>query len=158
MKATILAAACTITAATANAAEPDVPYPDGYRDWRHVKSMVIEKDHPLYNAFGGIHHIYANEEGVQGYRQGRFPDGSVLVFDLLEAVIADGAVTEGSRKVLGVMHKDAMKYSATGGWGFEGFGAGDADNRVVGDNAGSACFACHLPQESQDFTFSKLRD
>lgn len=42
-----------VTAATvALAAEPEVPYPVGYRDWHHVKSMVIENGHPLYGAFG----------------------------------------------------------------------------------------------------------
>jgi hypothetical protein len=146
------------TATIALAAESEIPYPEGYRDWHHVKSMVIEEGHPLYSAFGGIHHLYANDKAVEGYGSDTFPDGSIIVFDLLEAVQEGDAVTEGSRKVVGVMHKDASKFSATGGWGFEGFGGGDPDNRVVGDNAESACFACHQPQKDQDFTFSRLRD
>ncbi len=44
--------------APAGAAE--VAFPTGWRDWKHVKSMVIEPGHPLYEAFGGIHHIYAD--------------------------------------------------------------------------------------------------
>ncbi|MCB1675938.1 MAG: cytochrome P460 family protein [Halioglobus sp.] len=158
MKTKVLATLCAATATLALAAEPEVPYPTGYRDWHHVKSMVIEEGHPLYGAFGGIHHLYANSQALAGYREGSFPDGAVIVFDLLEAVSADNAITEGPRKVLGVMHKDAGKYAATGGWGFEGFGAGDADNRVVGDKAASACFACHVPQKERDYTFSRLRD
>ena len=144
--------------AAALAADPEVPYPAGYRDWHHVKSMVIEEGHPLYSAFGGIHHIYANDLALQGYRAEVFPDGAIIAFDLLEAVNDGHAVTEGARKVLGVMHKDAAKYAATGGWGFEGFGAGDSSNRVVGDQAATACFACHQPQAGQDYTFSRLRD
>jgi hypothetical protein len=140
------------------AADLQVPYPAGYRDWHHVKSMVIDKGHPLYEAFGGIHHLYANPKAVAGYKSGKFPDGAVIVFDLLEAKSADSAVTEGARKVVGVMHKNAKKYAATGGWGFEGFGGGDKANRVVRDNAASACFACHEPQKSQDYVFSRLRD
>jgi len=148
-----------ITAATlASAAAPEVPYPAGYRDWAHVKSMVIEEGHPLFGSFGGIHHIYANEKALEGYRGASFPDGAVIIFDLLEAVEDGNAVTEGSRKVVGVMHKDAAKYAATGGWGFEGFGGGDPANRVVGENAATACFACHQPQQGQDYTFSRLRD
>lgn len=148
-----------ITAATlASAATPEVPYPAGYRDWHHVKSMLIEEGHPLFSAFGGIHHIYANEKAFEGYRSEAFPDGAVIIFDLLEAVQDGNAVTEGARKVVGVMHKDATKFAATGGWGFEGFGGGDPGNRVVGDNAASACFACHQPQQGQDYTFSRLRD
>ena len=67
------------------AADLQVPYPAGYRDWHHVKSMVIDKGHPLYEAFGGIHHLYANPKAVAGYKSGKFPDGAIIVFDLLEA-------------------------------------------------------------------------
>lgn len=140
------------------AADPAVPYPAGYRDWQHVKSMVIEEGHPLFGAFGGIHHLYANPRAVKGYRAGKFPDGSVIVFDLLEADRKDGTVTEGGRKVLGVMHKNAGKYAATGGWGFEGFAGGDRAKRVVGADAASACFGCHAPQKDHDYVFSRLRD
>lgn len=147
-----------VAATAALAAENTVPYPEGYRDWHHVKSMVIEEGHGLFESFGGIHHLYANPKAVEGYRTGRFPDGAVIVFDLLEARRADNAVTEGSRKVLGIMHKDAKKYAATGGWGFEGFAAGDRASRVVGDDAKTACFDCHTSQKDFDYVFSRLRD
>jgi hypothetical protein len=158
MKAQFLATLSVATTAAALAAEPQVPYPDGYRDWHHVKSMVIEEGHPLHSAFGGIHHIYANDKALEGYGKGHFPDGAVIIFDLLEATRANNAVTEGQRKVVGVMHKDAKRFAATGGWGFEGFGAGNPTNRVVGKDAASACFACHKPQKDQDYTFSQRRD
>ena len=106
------------------AADPQVPYPAGYSNWHHVKSMVIDKGHPLYEAFGGIHHLYANPKAVAGYKSGKFPDGAIIVFDLLEAKSADNAVT----------------------------------NRVVRDNAASACFACHESQKNYDYVFSRLRD
>lgn len=158
LKTIILALLGMGVTAVALAAEPEVPYPADYRDWHHVKSMVIKEGHPLYSAFGGIHHIYANEKALQGYKSEAFPDGAIIAFDLLEAVNEGEAVTEGARKVLGVMHKDTAKYATTGGWGFEGFGGGDANNRVVGNQASTACFACHQPQASQDYTFSRLRD
>ena len=158
MKAKILTLLGITAATVALAAEPEVHYPAGYRDWHHVKSMVIEEGHPLYGAFGGIHHLYANDKALEGYRSNTFPDGAVIIFDLLEAVRDGNAITEGARKVVGVMHKDARKFAATGGWGFEGFGGGDPLNRVVGANAASACFACHQPQKEQDYTFSRLRD
>lgn len=53
--------------ATLLAQTPQVAYPEGYREWRHVKSMVIARGHPLFDAFGGIHHIYANPPAVKGY-------------------------------------------------------------------------------------------
>ncbi len=152
-----LVGATALVAAAATDEQTTVPYPDGYRDWRHVKSMVIEEGHPLYESFGGIHHIYANAKALEGYRSGSFPDGSVLVFDLLEAVRADNAITEGRRKVVGVMVKDRRRYAATGGWGFEAFKGDSRSERLVGANAESACFACHAVQAETDYVFSSLR-
>ena len=64
----------------------DVDYPDDYRKWSHVKSMVLQEAHPLYKTFGGIHHVYANSKALQALKAGKpYPDGSFLVFDLLEA-------------------------------------------------------------------------
>ncbi len=85
------------------AADAEVPYPTGYRDWHHVKSMVIEQGHPLFEAFGGIHHLYANPKAMAGYKAGKFADGLVIVFDLLESKSAEHALTEGAPKVVGVM-------------------------------------------------------
>jgi hypothetical protein len=144
-------------AAGAAAVADPVPYPARYRDWTHVKSMVIEAGHPLFDSFGGLHHLYANDKALQGYREGRFPDGSVIVFDLLGAVSADHAVIEGPRKVLGVMLKDSHRYAATGGWGFEGFVGDSTTERAVGANAATACFGCHTARDGNDYVFSSLR-
>ena len=65
------------------AATPEgVPYPANYRQWTHVKSMVIEPGHALHASFGGIHHLYANDAALKGYRDGRFPDGAVIAFEI----------------------------------------------------------------------------
>ena len=156
-KPLLLAAALSIAAPAFAADAVPVPYPQGYRQWTHVKSMTINEGHALYGAFGGIHHLYANRRAEQGYKTGKFPDGSVIVFDLLEAKAADNTVQEGARKVLGVMHKDARKYQATGGWGFEGFKGDSKTERAVGNNAAAACFQCHTAQKSNDFVFSSFR-
>jgi cytochrome c553 len=142
---------------SASVSADEVPYPTSYRAWQHVKSMVISPGHNLYESFGGIHHLYANKKALAGYAQGHFPDGAVIAFDLLEAKDAGNAVQEGNRKVLGVMHKDAQRYAATGGWGFEGFKGDSKTERAVGENAATACFACHEPQRDKDFVFSSTR-
>jgi hypothetical protein len=155
---TLFAAVALLSSQHALAADPaPVPYPTGYRDWHHVKSMIINQGHPLYQSFGGIHHIYANKAAMEGYKKGKFPDGSVIVFDLLDAKSADNAVTEGERKVVGVMHKDAKKYKDTGGWGYEGFAKDSNTERAVGKNAASACHQCHTAQKDKDYVFSSLR-
>lgn len=134
-----------------------VPYPDGYRQWTHVKTMTINPGHALHDTFGGIHHLYANQRAEQGYKSGKFADGSVIVFDLLQTKAADHAVHEGDRKILGVMHKNSKKYKNTGGWGFEGFKGDSKTDRVVGNNAAAACFQCHTVQKGNDFVFSSFR-
>lgn len=133
-----------------------VPYPEGYREWAHNKSMLIEKGHPLYNNFGGIHHVYANRPALEALRRGGpYPDGSVFVFDLLAVERKDNAVTEGGRKVVGVMHKNAASFPKSDGWGYEGF-AGDTRNRVVQDMVAN-CHACHRSVAGQDYVFETMR-
>ncbi|MBL8380231.1 MAG: cytochrome P460 family protein [Burkholderiales bacterium] len=154
LAATLVVVLVAGLAPTSHATE--VAYPIGYREWHHVKSMIINDGHPLFAAFGGIHHIYANRKAVQGYKAGKFPDGAVIVFDLLATKSANNAVEEGERKVVGVMVKNAQRYKATGGWGYEGF-KGDSRDRVVAGKAAEACFACHTSQKDRDYVFSSLR-
>ena len=158
MKRGLVALSIALPAALAGAdAGKSVAYPDGYRDWRHVKSMVIEEGHPLFDSFGGIHHLYANEAAEKGYAGETFPDGAVIVFDLLEAVGADHAIAEGKRKLVGVMQKDSKRFAATGGWGFEGFAGDSRTERLVGDKASEACFGCHQARKQQGYVFSEGR-
>ena len=158
MKRTLLTALLLTPLTLAAADAPPVPYPEGYRSWHHVKSMVIQPGHPLHASFGGIHHVYANSRALQGYRQSKFKDGSVIIFDLLDTVTADNAVTESKRKVVGVMHRGRNRYAATGGWGFEGFAGDSKTQRAVGGNAVTACYNCHTSQKEKQFVFSALRD
>jgi len=133
-----------------------VDFPEGYRNWTHVKSMVIQEGHPLFEAFGGIHHIYANEKALEAMKAGKsYPDGAVIIFDLLEARVENHAIVEGARKVVGVMQKDSKRFAATGGWGFEGF-KGDTKERIVKDTHND-CFACHMSQKEKDYVFSSYR-
>jgi hypothetical protein len=154
---TLARLALAALAAPALAADPAVPYPEGYRNWTHVKSMVIQQGHPLAEAFGGIHHVYANDKAMAGYRKGTFPDGAIIVFDLLEAKTGGGAIEEGTRKVVGVMMKGGSKWKETGGWGFEGFKGDSKTERAVGGNAGPACYECHTQVKGSDYVFSRWR-
>lgn len=134
-----------------------VPYPDGYREWTHVKSMLIEEGHPLYDTFGGIHHVYANASALRALRAGDdagYPDGAVFVFDLLAAHSTDATIVEGERKLIGVMNKDGARYGSTGGWGFEAFGG---DTRTAVGVNGAECFACHQARADAGYVFSEWR-
>jgi hypothetical protein len=151
----ILSSALFVAAGTCSA--DNVDYPDGYRSWTHIKTMTLNKGHPLENPFMGIHHIYGNELAVQGTKSGQFDDGAVLVFDLLEYETQDNASTEGDRVLVGVMVKDSARYPATGGWGFEGF-TGDSDSQRLVNDGGQSCFACHASREDTDYVFTHWRD
>lgn len=132
-----------------------VPYPQDYRSWHHVKSMVIQPGHPLHDAFGGIHHVYANDAALSGLSSGHYADGAVFAFDLLATVEGGNAIQEGQRKVLGVMHKSGSGFPSTGGWGFAGFTSPGHD--VVNDME-TQCFQCHAAQGASGYVFSKLRE
>lgn len=139
------------------AADPQVRYPTGYRTWQHVKSMVLNKGHPLFEAVGGLHHIYANPKALQGYKARTFPDGSVIVFDLFEAVDQDNAISEGVRKAVVVMERDARRFKATDGWGYQVFEP--VTRKATLDAKGAAdCAACHASQKATGYVFSVRRD
>lgn len=159
MKRLILMFASCVLAQSLFAADvAPVPYPEGWRDWRHVKSMVLLPGHGLYEGLGGVHHVYANKKALQGYSSGRFPDGAIIVVDFFQEMAKDNAITEGARKVVAVAHKDSRRWKETGGWGWEAFPSGDRKQRAVGGNAASACFQCHTAKQDRDYIFSEPRD
>ena len=157
-KASAILAGLLLFVATDNHAEGDgVAFPEGYRNWLHAKSMLIQPGHPLENPFQGIHHVYANDKAAKGLKTGTYADGSVLVFDLFNYVEKDKTIQEGDRKLVGVMQKNSAKYAATGGWGFEGFAGNSKTERLVKDG-GKSCFGCHASEKSKDYVFSELRE
>jgi len=137
---------------------PEVDYPTGYRGWTHIKSKVA-----ISNTGGKIsgvyHHIYANALALEGYKTGKFANGSVIVADFIAAVDSSAALFEGQRKYIDVMVKNTEQYASTGGWGFEEF---DKDSKTARKvtlvNAQKACFTCHQGQAANNFVFSKYRE
>jgi hypothetical protein len=130
-----------------------VPYPAGYRQWTHVKSMVVLPASPAFATGGGMHHVYGNAAAMAGFSTGHFPDGSILVFDLLKAAENSGVIAAGERERLDVMVKDARRYAATGGWGFERFLGDDTIPSLTEEHRG-LCVACHNQRSDHDRVFS----
>ena len=155
-----LIAVCALICSSQIWAAPDdaVAYPAGYRAWSHVKSALIGPQSPFYQSYGGIHHIYANDKAMEGYRNGQFQDGAVIVFDLLEAHETAGVTAEGPRRLIDVMAKDAKRYAATGGWAYEEFRGDSRTNRALSAPAKAACYNCHAQQKDHDFVFSVFRN
>lgn len=158
-------AAALVAGETATPA-PDVPYPEGYRTWRHICSAVLlpgpadapsrPRDEKNANPHGLIHHVYANDKALEGYRTGHFPEGAVLIADWFVLEPKGRQLVQGPRKSINVMVRDA-RYSTTGGWGFEDFDQDSRTTRNVATNAIQMCFQCHERAKNREYVFSEIR-
>lgn len=123
---------------TAAAAADEIPFPEGYRTWTHIRSAVIGKDSPAFARFGGMHSIYANPAAMDGYKSGRFPEGSVIVFDNHQVFNFQGTDLPAQRRFIDVMEKNG------GAWRFSEF---DKDSKAVRNvdvaQGKQQCAACH---------------
>lgn len=143
-----------------------VAYPEGYRDWKHVSSVMLppksdamktEPSEPKPVApHGLLFNIYANDKALEGYRTGHFPEGAVLIADWFVLEQKGPTLVQGSRKSVNVMVRDA-RYINTGGWGFEDFDRDSRTIRNVGANAVKSCFECHSHAKEHEFVFSGLK-
>jgi hypothetical protein len=103
------------------------------------------------------HNVYANAKALDGYRTGRFPDGSVPVFDLFEAAERSHDQRGGTPRAA----RDAQgheRYAATAGWGWERFAGGEPGKRQVDAVTAQKCVACHARQKAHDYVFTRFEE
>jgi hypothetical protein len=134
-------------------ADGPIAYPEGYRRWTHIKSSVLGPEHPNVS-YRGFNHVYANDKAFQGFESGTFPEGSIIVFDVIEASTSNQYSAEGKRNHMDVMVRDATKFAATDGWGYAQFEA-DGKPRMLTEETTTKCYQCHLKQS--DHVFSEFR-
>ena len=154
-----IAALLSLTTISAQPAADEIRFPDGFRNWFAVNSMVVAKDSPVFSQIGGMHVIYVNAKGLSTLKRGGplpYPDGTMFADDVHDFSIKDRSYVEGSKKAVTVMVKDAKRYATTGGWGFQAWAGGDRTKQLVPNTAHAvkARFTCHIPQKDHDFTFS----
>jgi cytochrome c len=109
-----------------------------------------------------MHNVYSRPEDVQAYRRdGKFPDGAVLVKEITRvdsAKMTTGQSTWSTGvKVWFVMVKDAKKRfpdnSLWGdGWGWALFEAKDPKRNVATDYKVD-CKTCHIPAKKDDWVY-----
>ena len=133
----------------------NVDFPQGYKEWKHIKTMVIKPEHPMGDLFHGIHHIYANDKAYHGYKSGKFEDGAVIALDFLNYEDTNISISETSRIYVATMVKDQKKFKKTHGWGYEAF-KGDNREKLVTD-VYNMCVKCHESQEKNSYIFSTIR-
>ena len=131
--------------------------PPGYRDWRLI-SVAHEEGN-----LNDIRAILGNNIAIKAYREDKlpFPEGTIIarlawsyvsseennkVFGRPQSFVA-GHPTNGVQ----FMVKDAIKYAATGGWGYAHFNDGKPANEAFMQS----CFPCHQAIKSRNLVFTR---
>lgn len=153
----LLAAGATIIlfSFTKRKTDATIDYPDGYRHWEHVKSSIVGPASPAAPKYEGFTHIYANPLAIKGYQTGKFPDGAIIVFDVLEKISLKTGEKAGKRKFIDVMVRDSKRFENTGGWGFQEFFDSTGKTGVLTTAEQQKCFSCHATQKEREYVFSK---
>jgi hypothetical protein len=135
--------------------------PDAYRTtYQLLGSWAVAADQS--HGSKELHVVYASPGTIDAYRKdGRFPDGAVLVKEVFEA--ATGPLTTGTvshaetMKGWFVMVKDSKgRYAGNrlwgDGWGWSWF---DADNpsKTTSTDYKADCQSCHVPARGSDWIY-----
>lgn len=147
----------------------DITLPGNFRsDWTFLGTWSIAaKDvetssEASGHGAAGLHNVYT-QAGVAEYFQhnGKFPDGAVIIKELLKATTASmttGTVSRGT-EVEGwfVMVKDTQgRFSSNplwgDGWGWALFNA-DQPEKPVTQNYKTECIGCHIPAREDDWIY-----
>ena len=132
-------------------------FPNEFRKWAHVKSVLVGPQSAAFATEGGIHHIYANDKALKGYDSGNFPDGSVIVYDLLETKEVAGNTIEGQTRRVDVMVKQNDRYASTGRWEFMSFSGNDQTSGKLTAARQGSCASCHAHRKDHDSVLSEFR-
>jgi cytochrome c len=111
-----------------------------------------------------MHNVYARPEDIQAYcRDGKFPDGAVLVKDVTK--VGSDKLTTGQAtwttdiKIWFVMIKDAKRRFPKNdlwgdGWGWALYEAKDPKRNVATDYK-TDCKVCHIPAKKDDWVYTR---
>jgi len=136
--------------AMAAAAAGEMPFPEGFRTWTHIRSAVIGPASAAFARFGGMHSIYANPAAMDGYKSGTFPEGSVIAFDNHQVFNFQGTDVPTQRRFIDVMQKRG------GEWRFSEFNGDSKTVRNVDIAQGQQqCAGCHAASKT-DHVYSQF--
>lgn len=144
-----------------------ITLPTAFRDewaflgtWSIAEKDVESSSEASGHGAAGLHNVYTQHGVAEYFRQnGVFPDGAVIVKELLKGVTAPmttGTVSRGS-EVEGwfVMVKDTEGRFSTNplwgdGWGWVLFGP---DGKLKTKNYKAECLGCHIPAKNTDWIY-----
>ena len=153
--AIVIMAAPTLTPAADTPVSPNgiALYPD-YMTWKVIAPSWREDK-------GHIRIITGNDIAVAALLAGRkpLPDGSVLAKVAWKARKHPSfpvAIVPDEFVQVEFMVKNALKYKATGGWGFARFVGKELKPYGKTADFVNECFSCHLPVADNDFLFTSI--
>jgi hypothetical protein len=144
----------------------NIRVPDGYRTtYQSLGTWAVAADHMRAGPGQGskeLHVVYASPGTIAAYRKdGRFPDGAVLVKEVFQA--ATGRMTTGT-----VSHADTLtgwfvmvkdtndRYAGNklwgDGWGWSWFDA-DSPLKTTSTDYKVNCLPCHVPARASDWIY-----
>ncbi len=137
-----------------------LPEVDFRRDWTMLGVWTVDGGEE--EGAAGLHVVYTQPEAVDAYRStGRFPDGAVLVKELLSAetdamttgIVSRAHDTEGWFVMVKAAENPFPGNPLWGdGWGWAYFDAAAPDATVTGDYR-AECLDCHIPAEDNDWVY-----
>ncbi len=140
----------------------NISIPSDFRDWHFLGTWAVSNDEDDQPGSKGIHNVYTQPETVAAFQAtGKFPDGAVVIKELLKA--KTNAMTTGkisfATQTEGwfIMIKDTQgRYKDNklwgNGWGWALFESGDPTTTVT-KSYKSECVACHVPAKKDDWIY-----
>ena len=136
--------------------------PEGYRDWMYVGTPLTPNDMNNGEApFPEFHNVYINPQAWRAYqRTGQFPDGTVLVKELVS--VGSKEASSGNGYFMGefvgleAAIKDSKRFpDEPGYWAYFSFGHSYPLAETTKAQAVENCSSCHQTRAAQDFVFTQ---
>jgi hypothetical protein len=137
--------------------------PEGYREWVFVGSSLGLSYAENPEARRGpelYHNVYINPSSYREFaRNGRFPEGTVMILELASAETKREPGLQGSYEkdfvALEASVKDSTRFE--GGWGYFGFTErGGALKAKADPYPQSSCWSCHNQKAATDHVFTQF--
>lgn len=136
--------------------------PEGYRDWMYVGTPLTPNE--LNNGeapFPEFHNVYINPQAWRAYqRTGQFPDGTVLVKELVS--VGSKEASSGNGYFMGefigleAAVKDSKRFpNEPGHWAYFSFGHSYPLAETTKAQAVESCSSCHQTRAAQDYVFTQ---
>ncbi len=148
----------------------NISKPDGFQSswiflgtWSIAAKDVKHSSEASGHGAAGLHNVYTQPGVVEYYQKHKtFPDGAVLIKELLKGVTAPmttGVVSRaGEHEGWFIMVKDTKnRFDNSPVWG-DGWGWAlinvDSNGRSVTKNYKSECLGCHIPAQNTDWIYT----